>query len=190
MPKKKVHRHHPRLRKYNNIILLIVSIYIALFLSQQPWFKEFLFRLGDFGYIGAFFAGALFSSTFTVTIGVVMLSYLADFLHPLEIGIIAGAGAVLCDFLIFKFVKGGIVEEVTPIYNDLGGKHLSHLLHTKFFSWTLPVIGALIIISPVPDELGVSLLGLSKMTTIRFLMLSFLLNVVGISLVVTASRLI
>jgi len=39
------------------------------------------------------------------------------------------------------------------------------VLYLKYLSWSLPVIGAVIIASPFPDELGISLMGFSKMKT-------------------------
>jgi len=116
-----------------------------------------------------------------------MLLVLAESLNPIELAVIAGLGAVLGDFLIFKFVKDTLSLEITDIYNHFGGDHLSKLLHTRYFSWTLPVIGALIIASPLPDEVGVSLLGISKMSTFKFVILAFLLDFIGIFLVVSAS---
>jgi len=47
-------------------------------------------------------------------------------------------------------------------------------------------VGALIIISPLPDELGVSLMGISKLKWYRFLLLSFTLNTLGIFFLLSA----
>src|SRR3989344_5750951 len=49
------------------------------------------------------------------------------------------------------------------------------------------VVGAILIASPLPDEIGVSLMGLSKISTIRFVILSFVLNATGIFLILSAS---
>jgi len=77
------------------------------------------------------------------------------------------------------------------IYDHIDGDHhFKKVLHTKYFSWTLPVIGAIIIASPFPDEIGVSLMGISKMKTYQFILISFLLNAIGIFLVVSASLVI
>ncbi|MDO8658949.1 MAG: hypothetical protein Q7K55_09495, partial [Candidatus Levybacteria bacterium] len=83
-----------------------------------------------------------------------------------------------------------LLEEITPFYNRLGGTHIAAVLHTKYFSWTLPVIGAIIIASPLPDEIGVSLISISKMKTYRFLLLSFILNSIGIFSIVSISSVI
>ena len=175
---------------HKNLTLLLLSILFALFLSRHEAFHTFLLHLGNFGYVGVFIAGILFVSTFTVATGAVILLVFAETLSPIEIGIIAGLGAVVGDFTIFRFIKDNLLEEVTPIYNRLGGTHLTAVLHTKYFSWTLPVIGAIIIASPLPDEIGVSLMGIAKMKTYKFLLLSFALNAIGIFLVISASTFI
>lgn len=176
--------------KYKNLTLVLFGIIIAFFLSKSPEFHRFLLQIGGFGYFGAFLAGILFVSTFTVATGAVILFILAEKLSPLEIGVIAGFGAVVGDFTIFRFVKDDLISEIEPIYEKLGGGHLTKILHTKYFSWTFPVFGAVIIASPLPDEIGISLLGLSKISTFKFLLLSFVLNAIGIFLIVSASLLI
>ena len=160
------------------------------FLSRNPNFHNFLLSLGSLGYFGAFIAGALFVSTFTAAIGAVILLVLANNMPAIQIGVLAAFGAVLCNLILFKFVKGDLTQEIVPIYNELGGHHLTKVLHTKYFSWSIPVIGALLIALPIPDELGVTLLGLSKMSTTKFLVLCFILHVVGISLLVSTANLL
>ncbi len=177
--------------RYKNLTFFFFSLVLAFFVYQNETIHSFLLHLGNTGYIGAFFAGILFVSTFTVATGAIILFVLAETLSPIEIGIIAGLGAVVGDFVIFRFVKDDLAREITSIYSKFDrNHHLKKVLHTKYFSWTLPVLGAVIVASPLPDEIGVSLMGISKMTTPKFLLISFVLNAVGIFLVVSASTLI
>lgn len=174
--------------RYKNLTLFSLSIVFAFFLSQYQPFHIFLLNLGSLGYFGAFLAGILFVSTFTVTTGALILLILVEKLSPLEIGIIAGIGAVVGDFTIFRFIKNNLEQEIVSIYNHIDrDHHFTKVLHSKYFSWTLPVIGAIIIASPLPDEIGVSLMGISKMKTYQFLVTSFILNAIGIFLVVSFS---
>lgn len=177
--------------KYRNLTFLFVSIVLAYFVFRNETIHSYLLHLGSLGYVGAFFAGILFVSTFTVATGAIILLVLAETLSPIEIGFIAGLGAVVGDFVIFRFVKDDLAREIKLIYNKIDGNHhLKKVLHTKYFGWTFPVIGAIVIASPLPDELGVSLMGISKMKTYQFLLLSFVLNAIGIFLVVSASKVI
>lgn len=181
--RKKWHRYH-----YKNLTYLFISIVIAMLLLQNQSFRNMLVHLGNYGYVGAFIGGVLFVSTFTVSIGTVLLIILTSTLHPIEIGIIAGLGAVMGDVAIFQFIRSkGLIDEIKHFFHYFGGEKISHLIHTKYFSWSLPVIGALIIASPLPDELGVGLMGISKLKTYQFIILSFVLNSLGIFFIITAS---
>jgi len=177
--------------KYKNLTFLLFSLVLAYFVLRNETLHSYLLGLGNFGYVGAFFAGILFVSTFTVATGAIILLVLAETLSPIEIGLIAGLGAVVGDFVIFRFVKDDLAREINLIYNKIDGNHhFKKVLNTKYFSWTLPVMGAIIIASPLPDEVGVSLMGIAKMKTYQFLLISFLLNTIGIFLVVSASTII
>ena len=177
--------------KYKNLTFLIFSLVLAFFVLRNETLHSFLLHLGNLGYVGAFLAGILFVSTFTVATGAIILLVLAETLSPIEIGLIAGLGAVVGDLAIFRFVKDDLAKEIELIYNQVDGNHhLKKVFHTKYFSWTLPVVGAAIIASPLPDELGVSLIGISKLKTYQFLLISFTLNAIGIFLVVSASAII
>lgn len=140
--------------------------------------------------MGAFLSGFLFIFTFTVATGALVLSDLSKTLSPAIIIPLAALGAVIGDVFIFYFVRKGVVEEITPIYEKITGHHLKKLLHTKYFAWTLPVIGALIIISPLPDELGISLLGFSRIKVFKLVLISLFSHSIGMSLIVSISRLI
>lgn len=180
--KRKWHRY-----SYKNLTLFGVSILVGLVLLKTPVFREMIFHLGNFGYIGAFIGGILFVSTFTVTIGTALLMLLAESLHPVEIGLIAGLGAVVGDLTVFQYIRNrGFLSEIKHIFKYFGSDKITHLVHTKYFSWTLPVLGAIIIASPLPDEMGVTLMGISKMKTYQFIFISFLLNSIGIFLIVSA----
>lgn len=177
--------------KYKNFTFLFLSLLLSLYLFGNETFHSYLLHLGSLGYIGAFIGGILFVSTFTVATATLILLVLAEGLNPVEIGIIAGAGAVIGDLLIFHLIKDNLTNEVKSLYDRFDGDHhLTKVLHSKYFSWTLPVVGAILIASPLPDEIGISLMSISKMRTYQFVLLSFILNSIGIFLIVAASTII
>ena len=166
--------------RYKHITLLLLGIFLSIILSRVEALNSFLLNLGTLRYIGAFLGGALFVSTFSIGTGVLILLRLAKTLHPLEIGILAGMGAVLADFMFFRYARNGLKEEIVPIYNRLGGTHLTKFLNHKHLRWTIPVIGALIIASPLPDEIGAGILGITRIKTYQFLILSWVVTVIVI----------
>ena len=184
----KLQPHH---HKYKNIFLFLIGLTTAFLFSRWPIFNQLLIHHNNFDYFSAFIAGALFVSTFTIATGGLILLDLSKTISPVILIAIACSGAVIFDYLIFKFVKDKVDDDIIPVFDKfLERHHLHKILHTRYFAWTLPVIGVFIIISPLPDELGISLLGLSKMNPSRFIVISLISHIIGMSSIVTASRLI
>ena len=180
----------PHHHKYKNILLFILGFAVAFIITKIPWVNDTLLHLGKLKYLGAFFGGLLFTSTFTLPIGAIILLTLAKTLSPIILIPVAGVGAVLCDFFVFKFVKQSVDKEIEPIYEEvekiIGKSHVRKIIHTKYFAWTLPVIGTFILASPLPDELGVSLMGLSDMSLAKFLVISWFSHTIGVFIIIGA----
>ena len=172
--------------KYKGLTLIFISILLTIFLSKYNFLNEPLFNLRHTPFLGSFIAGILYVSASTAALGILMLSDLAKTISPIEIAIIAGLGGAVADFTLFRFFKGDLIGEITPIYNKFGGRHLTRLMYHKYFRWSLPIIGAIIIASPIPDELGISLMGLSRIKTYQFVLLSLVLDITGVFLLVSA----
>ena len=174
---------------YKNTTLLLLSLAVFIYLAKTPTVDSLIRQVGDLGYLGAFFAGMLFVSTFTVAPAAVVLYHLADSLHPVEIALIAGLGAMTGDYVIFRFIKDKIFTELRPLFLRFGKPYFKTVYKSPYFAWILPLSGAFIIASPFPDEMGVSILGLTKIKRWQFFLVTFTLNVLGIFLVVSAARL-
>jgi len=66
-----------------------------------------------------------------------------------------------------------------------------HLLFKRrFFRWITFFVGGFILASPLPDELGIAVLGFSKMRAKYFVLLSFVFNFLGIVLIGFTARLL
>lgn len=174
--------------RFKNTFLLFVSLVTFFYFVDTPIIKNTITGIGELGYLGALLVGIFFVSTFTVAPATVVLFYLAKELTPLEAALFAGLGSVLGDYIIFRFLKDRVFEEITPVLKKFGGLRLSHLLATPYFAWFAPVFGAIIIASPFPDEIGISLLGISKLKNWQFLLLSFVLNSFGILAIILLAR--
>lgn len=116
------------------------------------------------------------------------LAVLSDIgLHhePVLVALAGGIGAVIGDMIIFKFVRDRFSEDIKEVFTlDTATKRLKKLSELKFFRWFILFFGGLIIASPLPDELGVSILGLAKIPTRWFIPISFFFNTVGILVVI------
>lgn len=174
--------------RYKNTALLVISFLVLLYFADSQFVRGFIVRIGELGYIGAFITGILFTSLFTAVPALVLLYHLADLYNPLFIALLAGIGAVVGDYIIFRFLKDRVFGELQLLFNKMGGSYIAKMFRTPYFIWLLPFVGAFIVASPLPDEAGITLLSLSKLKNWQFIAIAFLLNAIGIFLVVTLAR--
>lgn len=174
--------------RYPNLTLLILSLLVAYILLRNGLLHPFVEYMGELGYFGVFIAGLFFVSTFTIAPAAAVLFVFAGALNPFLVAVIGGAGAMIGDYVAMRFIREGLVEELSPILRALHLYRRINILHTKYFAWLAPVIGAAIIASPFPDEAGLILLGASKIPLSRLMLITFLLNTVGIFLIALAAR--
>lgn len=174
--------------QYKNTGYLIASLVVFFALLKYPAVTDFFTLLGSFGYLGAFLAGLLGVSVFTVAPAAVILFDVAQTLDPFYVAIVAAAGAALGDYVVLRIISATIFQELEPLVRFFGGSLVKTLFRSQYFQWLLPFVGAFIIAAPVlPDELGVSILGLAKLPRWRFFLVAFLLNAFGIFLIVAAA---
>lgn len=176
-------------QKHHNILMLFIGLALAVFLSQNQTFNNFILNLGQYGYVSAIIAGAMFVCTFTVATGALIIFTLAKTLSPIELIFFGMLGAVIFDMCIFKTIKNTVDKEIIEVFNNPRFSHFKKILHTKYFAWMGPLVGLLVFLSPLPDELGISLLGLSKLKTYQFFLISIFNHALGMFLVVSTVNL-
>ncbi len=173
---------------YQNTILVLISIGLFILLADTPAAKLVIEHIGSYGYLGSFIAGIFFVSTFTVAPSGAVLFHLAEQYNPILIALTAGAGGVIGDLLIFRFVRGDAFAELSPILDRIKRRPVFALFKSPYFGWFTPVLGALIIASPLPDEAGIGLMGLSKIREWQFMLLTYVLNTTGILIIVLLTQ--
>lgn len=184
--KKKVHhrthhkRHSHHLAFLESLGLVALSFVAAFILSQVGFFHEFASNLHSFGYIGIFITGMFFVSVFAAAPATVILLLFAE-THPLwQIAVVAGLGTVIGDSILLVLLSKGIDETLAIFPKETGVERSIKLLrHTKY-RFLMSVAGALVLATPLPDELGLMLMGISKIKSFPFAILTFVLNTIGI----------
>ena len=170
-----------------NLAALVFSIVLAWLLVKSGTVDAFLFKIGD-GVAGSLISGFLFTSVFTVGPAAVALATLAQNESIFIIALIGALGSVAGDFLIFKFVRDRITDDFLALVERPKIIRLAHLFHLEIFRYFLPLIGALVIASPLPDEIGLAMMGVSKISGKKFFLISYLANFFGILMVGFAAR--
>src|SRR3989338_5855039 len=182
-----MHSFHPHWR-YPNLTLLVLSLIATYFLLRNGNLHNVINSLGELGYLGVFVTGLFFVSTFTVAPAAAVLFTFAQDFNPLVVALIGGLGAMVGDYVAMRFIRDRLFNELNPFLRALHLYHPVNILHSKYFAWFGPVVGAAIIASPFPDETGLILLGASKISPIRLLIITYLLNAIGIFLIALAAN--
>ncbi|MBI5134403.1 MAG: hypothetical protein HZA81_03420 [Candidatus Taylorbacteria bacterium] len=176
------------MKKHNRRLLLdgivvAVSIAVAIAIAKSPYIDLLVSWTDGYYVLTAFVAGLFFTSAFTTAPAIAVLAKLSLAYPPGAVAIIGGIGALLGDLLIFAFIKGHIREDVRYFLAKAKTKRIRHILEHRFARWSLAFVGAIIIASPLPDELGLAMMGLSDVRTSRFVPISLAFNTLGILLI-------
>lgn len=163
-----------------DLTFLLISITFAVLLVKSGVALEFIQSLDGYKWLGILIAGMFFTSVFTTAPAIALLGEFALSTPAPIVAIIGGAGAVLGDYIIFAFVKDRISKDMKFLFSFSKHKRFAKIFQTRLFKFFLPFLGALIIASPFPDEIGITLLGMSKMKDSRFFLISFVMNTLGI----------
>lgn len=173
-----------------NWALIIISILIAYGLLLLPTFKDFILNLGEWSYFGIFISGILFVFTSTVATAVIVFHRFGEIIPPWTIGLIAGLGAVVGDYLIFMFIRKHIAGHTRSLAKKIHKSTWFKVVKVKHVEWVLPLAGVIIVALPFPDEVGMALLGISKIKPHQFVILAFILHTITITLIAMTGQVI
>ncbi len=171
-----------------DIAIILVSIALSVVLIKTGALSWFLGATRGLGLFVSFIAGVFFTSAFTVAPATVVLGGMAQEFSVLWVAVFGGLGALLGDFIIFSFVRHRLAEDFKYLLRKADAERFAYIFHLKLFRWLFQFVGAVVVASPLPDELGLAMLGLSKMRPSLFIPLSFFLNSVGILVIGLIAR--
>lgn len=166
-----------------DLVIILISIAIAVVLVQTKIIEKLITRTMEFKIIGNFIAGIFFTSIFTVAPATVALAEIAKANSVFLTAIFGGLGALLGDFIIFRFIKNNLSKDLIYLVRKTRNERFSSIFRLRLFRHLMTLAGAVVIASPLPDELGLAMMGLSKIKTSLFVPISFLLNSTGILII-------
>lgn len=170
--------------KHHRLSLMIVIIAISYIAFSQPVVTEAITTIPNLGYLTTFLGGILFAIGFTTPIGIAL--FLINPPSNLLLGaVIGGIGSTLGDYAIFKTVKTSMMDEFQSLENNKYFKkmikELDKDIPQKIRTYLLYTFIGIILASPLPDEIGVTLLaGLTTTKMKHLALLSFILHTIGI----------
>lgn len=181
---------------YPKLLLLLCSFLLTYILYLQGFFDVLPELLGGHGYLSMFLGGLLFSFGFTTPFAIAIFIEMADFVNPFAGALIAGFGAMASDLLIFRFIRFSFLDEIHRLNKTTIIRWISDAIHRdsvpeqirRYIAWS---IAGIIIASPLPDEIGVSLLsGVSEVKDRPFALFCFALDTAGVLIVLLTTQII
>jgi hypothetical protein len=165
---------------FHDSIMISIGIIIAILFVRSGLLDIIINSVKDYYVISSFIAGIFFTSIFTIAPASIALIHIAEE-SPISGVVIFGALGAMCgDLILFFFIRDKFTDDLLNIMNKKAVKHILHSFHFGFLKYISPIIGALIIASPLPDEFGITLLGMSKVKTIILVPVSLVMNTLGI----------
>jgi len=173
--------------KHKNIFILLFSIFLAQFILRSDFVRGFISNAGNFGYVDSFIVGVFFPYGFTAIPATAALLLLAKSFNPFLVAFIASIGAVISDYLIFRFIGNSLISGFEEIASDISKKFKNDIekfrrkiAKSKTLHYLIPIFSGFIIASPLPDELNAILFGSVKFKMKTFLIFSFVFHFIGI----------
>jgi hypothetical protein len=177
-------------RIHKDIFWFVVSIAIALFLVRTGIVIHLLASTIQLQLLGSFIAGLFFTSLFTIAPAGIVLAHIAETTPIIFVAFLGALGAMIGDLLIYKFLQNNLTEDINELLELPRYRRIKRLFGVRKLRILRPFVGAIVIISPLPDEIGLALLGLSRVPVSVMLPLTFMLNFFGILLICYGSGLL
>lgn len=167
------------------VVVLVLSFYLVStinpkILSDQALFIKLIF---------ASLSGLFYTSFLTAPLSVILFLLLSGTTNIYLLAIFGGLGAVLGDLVIVKFFR--VIFKVFSFIKHINlFKKLKNRLHQLHLDLVAYLLGMVIIASPFPDELGLALLSVSKLSYFKLAILAFILNSLGIFVILYIAKMI
>lgn len=174
-------RRQARSQLSHDFIYIFLGIVIAVVVSRSGLLDMVLDWIGN-GALASFVAGIFFTSAFTIAPASVALADLIEITATGTVILWGALGALCGDLLLFFFIRDRFADDLKNSLKPSFVRHILHSFHLGFLKWLAPILGAAIIASPLPDELGLTLMGLSKTRIALLIPVSFIMNALGIYL--------
>ena len=171
---------------YSKLTLYVIAIIAAYFVFQLPAVSAFVVSIDNLFYLSIFFAGLLYSAGFTTPIATGFFLAI-DPINIYSVALIGAIGSLIADIGLFSFIRLSFKNEFKLLKHTSFVRHISsginRIVPKKIRSFLVYILVAVIIASPLPDELGVAMLaGFTKVHPYGFMVMSYLGNVLGIFL--------
>ena len=168
---------------------IFLSVLVTILIVRSGAVHDLLRATDDLGILTALIAGVFFASVFTVVPAGAVLGELSQGMSPLIVAFFGAIGCLLSDLLINSALLNRAQNDADDVLRHSPLKKIYRAIKKRSsISWLAALIGAIIVASPFPDEVGLFLMSASKIRRSIFIPLLFALDFLGIYLVGLAAR--
>lgn len=173
--------------KYPKLLILALCILLAYYIFSKNIVSNFILGLENLSYLGTFISGifAAFGFSAPFSIGFLLVSQPANIFLAAMAG---GMGAMVGDWVIFKTIKFSFMDEFNQLEKTKTIHKIEEIVsnnkHLLIGHYLLYIFAGIIIATPLPDEIGVSMLaGLTTINPYKLAIISFILHTTAIFLI-------
>jgi len=177
--------------KYPRLFLLAFAIVLAYVLFQNDVVASWVLGLENYSYLGIFIGGILLAFGFTAPFAVGFFI----FVQPENILLatfVGGLGAVFSDLVIYEGIHSSFTKEFNRLKKTRLIKGIKGILNDnlprKAVVYLMYAFAGIMIATPLPDEIGVSMIaGLTTVKRWALTLISFVLHTTAIYLLIVFS---
>jgi len=174
-----------------DLLIICFSVLIAFLLIRFGVVQDVVSSVNELKIIGSFIAGFFFTSAFTIAPAAIALTEISQSTSPVTVAFWGALGSLVGDLVIYLFVRDRFSDDLIEVLHTFKNERkIKNFFKKGFFRWLSPVLGALIIASPLPDELAIALMGISKVRMSLFIPIVFVMSFFGILILGLIARIL
>ncbi len=160
-------------------------VFIAYLIVGSGVIENWVLRGGSW-WLGLAFLGGLLYTTFSTTpIAVAIFISLAGAGAPgFLVAMLGGVGAAIGDTGLLAALRIGIIDEALAYFARKTHGAFAKFMHRRLVRIVTILLGGIIVASPLPDELGIAIMGLTHLPNRYIMLVSFFFNTASIATIV------
>ncbi|MFA7707499.1 MAG: hypothetical protein WCX73_00965 [Candidatus Pacearchaeota archaeon] len=160
-------------------VIFLLTIIFSVYLYNSKILDSIIVSLGDFQIIGVLIAGMLFVYTFTVAPATALLIISTRTINPLIVAFIGAIGAMIGAIFLYNLFKRYLPKQIGKTINKIELRGFKK----KTLKWVIPLIAAVILATPIPDEVAIALLETNKIDANTFMLFAFICAFIGLLII-------
>lgn len=161
------------------LLFVVAAILIAIAIHFFGWDQIIATNVHSFGLFGSFLVGAFYTFGLTTPTAFILILEIMAINDAISTAIAAAFSAAMVDTILFLLLKDQLEKNTVKIIGLIRKK-------ISGFNMAFPIVGFFIFGSPLPDELGLALMGIIEIKPLKIFIIVFLAKVITLLLAYNA----